>query len=242
MFNIILLLRKGLLYMQAIMETIFETIYLITAITLGIILIVKSNKKLVPLLFGISAIVLGVGDAFHLVPRMYGLDVVGLENNVYALGIGKLITSISMTFFYVLLYFVLIVRYPDQNKKYLTPTIIGLAIVRIILCSFPQNMWTLTDSSLSWVWGIYRNIPFVIIGIIMIILFYQNAKENNDKTFKYMWIAILLSFAFYIPVVLFAATYSWVGMLMLPKTICYIWIIIMGFRTLKNSDTILSTK
>ena len=224
------------------METIFETIYLITAITLGIILIVKSNKKLVPLLFGISAIVLGVGDAFHLVPRMYGLDVVGLENNVYALGIGKLITSISMTFFYVLLYFVLIVRYPDQNKKYLTPTIIGLAIVRIILCSFPQNMWTLTDSSLSWVWGIYRNIPFVIIGIIMIILFYQNAKENNDKTFKYMWIAILLSFAFYIPVVLFAATYSWVGMLMLPKTICYIWIIIMGFRTLKNSDTILSTK
>jgi len=228
--------------MQAIMETIFETIYLITAITLGIILIVKSNKKLVPLLFGISAIVLGVGDAFHLVPRMYGLDVVGLENNVYALGIGKLITSISMTFFYVLLYFVLIVRYPDQNKKYLTPTIIGLAIVRIILCSFPQNMWTLTDSSLSWVWGIYRNIPFVIIGIIMIILFYQNAKENNDKTFKYMWIAILLSFAFYIPVVLFAATYSWVGMLMLPKTICYIWIIIMGFRTLKNSDTILSTK
>jgi len=126
--------------MQAIMETISETIYLITAITMGIILIVKSDKKLVPLLFGISAIVLGVGDAFHLIPRMYGLDVVGLENNVYALGIGKLITSITMTFFYVLLYFVLVVRYPEQSKKYLTPTIIGLATIRIILCSFPQNM------------------------------------------------------------------------------------------------------
>lgn len=226
--------------MQAIMETIFETIYLITAITMGIILIVKSDKKLVPLLFGISAIVLGVGDAFHLIPRMYGLDVVGLENNVYALGIGKLITSITMTFFYVLLYFVLVVRYPEQSKKYLTPTIIGLATIRIILCSFPQNMWTSADAPISW--GIYRNIPFVIIGIIMIILFYKNAKANDDKTLKYMWLAILLSFAFYIPVVLFATTYSWVGMLMLPKTVCYIWIIIMGFRTLKSSDTTLSTK
>jgi hypothetical protein len=226
--------------MQAIMETIFETIYLITAITIGIILIVKSNKKLVPLLFGISAIVLGVGDAFHLIPRMYGLDVVGLENIVYALGIGKLITSITMTFFYVLLYFVLVVRYPEQNKKYLTPTIIGLAIVRIILCSFPQNMWTSADAPLSW--GIYRNIPFVIIGIIMVIFFYKNAKANDDKTLKYMWLAILLSFAFYIPVVLFASTYSWVGMLMIPKTVCYIWIIIMGFRTLKTSSTTLSTK
>jgi len=226
--------------MQAIMETISETIYLITAITMGIILIVKSDKKLVPLLFGISAIVLGVGDAFHLIPRMYGLDVVGLENNVYALGIGKLITSITMTFFYVLLYFVLVVRYPEQSKKYLTPTIIGLATIRIILCSFPQNMWTSADAPISW--GIYRNIPFVIIGIIMIILFYKNAKANDDKTLKYMWLAILLSFAFYIPVVLFATTYSWVGMLMLPKTVCYIWIIIMGFRTLKSSDTTLSTK
>lgn len=226
--------------MQAIMETIFETAYLITAITLGIIMIVKSKKRPVPLLFGISALVLGIGDAFHLIPRMYALNTIGLENNAYALGIGKLVTSITMTIFYVLLYAILTVKYPSQNRKYLTPTIIGLAIIRILLCAFPQNMWTSADSPLSW--GIYRNIPFLLIGIIMIVLFYKNAKENKDKTFRFMWLAILLSFAFYIPVVLFANTYSWVGMLMLPKTICYVWIVIMGFKTLNSGNTTLTTK
>lgn len=226
--------------MQAIMETIFETTYLITVITMRIIMLLKSKKRLIPLLFGVSAVLLGAGDAFHLIPRMYALNVVGLENNTYALGIGKLITSVTMTIFYVLLYIILLVRYPEQNKKYLTPTIVSLAIIRVVLCSFPQNMWTSSSAPLSW--GIYRNIPFVIIGIIMIILFYKNAKKNNDRQFKFMWLAILLSFAFYIPVVLFAGTYPFVGMLMLPKTVCYVWIVAMGFSTLKNNNTTLTTK
>jgi len=76
----------------------------------------------------------------------------------------------------------------------------------------------------------------------MIILFYKNAKKNNDRQFKFMWLAILLSFAFYIPVVLFAGTYPLVGMLMLPKTVCYVWIVAMGFSTLKNNNTTLTTK
>ncbi len=45
-----------------------------------------------------------------------------------------------------------------------------------------------------------------------------------------MYIAVALSFAFYLPVVLFTHIIPMMGMLMLPKTVMYIWIICM-FRS-----------
>ncbi|HCL01407.1 MAG TPA: hypothetical protein DHW61_03170, partial [Lachnoclostridium phytofermentans] len=92
--------------MQAIMETSFDVIYLITVITLGIIMIQKNQGRKQYLLFGIMAVTLGVGDSFHLVPRAVALCTTGLENYTTALGIGKFITSITMTIFYILLYYV----------------------------------------------------------------------------------------------------------------------------------------
>ena len=92
--------------MQAIVETLFDAAYLITVITLGIRMVTKSHGSRQYRLFGIMAIVLGVGDAFHLIPRAIALCTTGLENFTYALGIGKLITSVTMTIFYILLYYV----------------------------------------------------------------------------------------------------------------------------------------
>ena len=54
-------------------------------------------------------------------------------------------------------------------------------------------------------WGIYRNIPFALLGLLIIVLFYRSAKEHNDDaSFRWMWLTIVLSFGFYIPVVLWA--------------------------------------
>lgn len=50
------------------------------------------------------AVTLGAGDAFHLIPRAVALCTTGLDSFTAALGIGKWITSITMTIFYVLLY------------------------------------------------------------------------------------------------------------------------------------------
>ncbi len=80
--------------MQAIMETSFDVIYLITVVTIGIIMIRKSGNRTQFKLFGIMAVVLGAGDAFHLVPRAYALCTTGLKNFTEALGTGKFITSI----------------------------------------------------------------------------------------------------------------------------------------------------
>ncbi|MEG1428793.1 MAG: hypothetical protein RSC64_03265 [Hydrogenoanaerobacterium sp.] len=218
--------------MQAIMETIFDIVYLSTVITLGILMIRNSKGRKQYFLYGIMAVILGCGDAFHLVPRALALCTTGLESYTAALGIGKLITSVTMTIFYVLLYYVWRERYSVKEQKWLTATVYMLSVTRIALCLMPQNAWTNANPPLSW--GIYRNIPFALLGLLIIVLFYRSAKANNDKTFSLLWLTIVLSFACYIPVVLFADAVPAVGILMIPKTCAYVWTVLIGYRAMKE--------
>lgn len=219
--------------MQAIMETLFDVVYLVTVVTIGIIMIKKGGHNKQYLLFGIMAVTLGLGDAFHLVPRAYALCTTGLENFTYALGVGKFITSITMTVFYILLYYVWRQRYKINGKTGLTVFVYVLSVLRIVLCLFPQNAWTSAAAPLSW--GIYRNLPFAALGIMIIVLFYNSARRTHDHSFRFMWLTIVLSFAFYIPVVLFADTIPIIGTLMIPKTCAYVWTVLIGFNDMKKS-------
>ena len=220
--------------MQAIAETLFDAVYLISVITIGILMIAKSKGNREFRLFGIMAVVLGAGDAFHLIPRAFALCTTGLENFAEALGMGKFITSITMTIFYILLYYVWRIRYKIKGKNGVTATVYVLAALRILLCLFPQNQWLSADAPLSW--GIYRNIPFALLGLLIILLFYKSAKEHKDKEFQYMWLTIVLSFGFYIPVVLWADTIPMIGMLMIPKTCAYVWTVLIGFQAMRNAN------
>lgn len=220
--------------MQAIVETTFDVVYLITVILLGVRMMQRSKGNKQYYLFGFMAVVLGVGDAFHLVPRAVALCTSGLESFTTALGIGKFVTSITMTIFYILLYFVWRRRYAIHGKGGLTAAIFGLSALRIVLCLFPQNAWTSAQAPLSW--GIYRNIPFTILGILMIYLFYREARVRNDKAFRNMWLTIVLSFAFYLPVVLFADQIPVIGMLMIPKTCAYVWTVWIGYQAMKEEN------
>ena len=218
--------------MQAIFETAFDIVYLVLVITLGIRMIRGSAGRRQYLLFGIMAVTLGCGDAFHLIPRAVALCTTGLENYTAALGIGKLITSITMTIFYVLLYGVWRSRYEVTGRTGLTAAVWVLALVRIALCLMPQNAWTSAAAPLSW--GIYRNIPFAILGGVIVVLFYRSARERQDRAFRHLWLTVVLSFACYIPVVLFADTVPMVGMLMVPKTCAYIWTVLIGYQAMKK--------
>ncbi|WP_346901390.1 hypothetical protein [Clostridium sp.] len=83
-------------------------------------------------------------------------------------------------------------------------------------------------------WGIYRNIPFALLGLLIIVLFYKKAKELKDSDFRFMWLAIVISFACYIPVVLLAKTIPPVGALMIPKAYAYVWIVWIGYSAMKK--------
>lgn len=218
--------------MQAVMETLFDTVYLISVITIGIVMIRRCKGERQFRLFGCMAVVLGAGDAFHLVPRALALCTTGLDHYTAALGIGKLITSVTMTIFYVLLYYVWRLRYQVQGRKGLTAAVYGLAGLRILLCLLPQNQWFSAEAPLSW--GIYRNIPFALLGLLVILLFYRSAKEQKDRAFRWMWLIIVLSFGFYIPVVLWADAVPMIGMLMIPKTCAYVWTVLIGYSAMKR--------
>ncbi len=68
----------------------------------------------------------------------------------------------------------------------------------------------------------------------MITLFYKSAKEKQDVMFKHMWLTILISFGFYLPVVLFADVVPMIGMLMMPKTCAYVWTVLIGFNAMRK--------
>lgn len=219
---------------QGIMELLFDAAYLIFALVVGIFLIVKGKGKFFKL-FGVMAVVLSSGDSFHLIPRVYALFTTGLEANAFALGLGKLITSITMTIFYVILYFILeSVWQPDKKLKAGSRiTLFVLTALRIILCAFPQNDWFSYEGNLLW--GILRNIPFALIGIGIILICFMIAKKNNDKSYSVMALMVILSFGFYIPVVLFADTVPIIGILMIPKTLAYVGVVIIGLLKHKKA-------
>ena len=179
---------------------------------------------------GISAVVLGCGDAFHLIPRVMNYfvhrDITDLSA---ALGIGKLVTSITMTVFYLLLYYVWLGAYEENENRNTTVCVWLLTAVRIILCLFPQNGWLTNDNGLTW--SIIRNVPFVILGAVICILYFK--KRKDIPQLHSVWVNILLSFAFYIPVAVGAVFIPILGMLMLPKTICYINMLYSFWRYVK---------
>lgn len=217
---------------QAIAETVFDVLYLGFALSAGLTMLIKGKDPLAKKA-GLMAALLGAGDSFHLVPRSYALWTTGLEANAAALGVGKLITSITMTLFYLILYYVWRERYQIKERKGLTAVMWALSVLRIALCLLPQNQWLTYRQPLFY--GVLRNIPFAMMGVIIIVIFAQETKKAGDSVFRFMPLAVGLSFGFYLPVVLFSGILPIIGMLMIPKTMAYVWIVLMGWRLYRQS-------
>ena len=204
-------------------EVIFDLLYLVFAIIISFLLLGSSQSNPAMTLSGIMSLVLVVGDAFHLVPRIIVIKT-GKENDMRKLlGRGKQITSISMTVFYLLLWQIGNTIFQSNTFSDWSYFLYFLASVRISLCLLPQNKWT--DRYPPVGWGIARNIPFLLMGAFVVVMFYQNRSIYDG--FGWAWLALSLSFAFYLPVVLWANKYPKIGMLMLPKTCAYLWLLVM---------------
>lgn len=203
-------------------EAYFDIIYLISALAMGIYLMSTGNSH-VRFLAGVTAAVLAAGDAFHLIPRIAAILTAREQKFARAMGIGKLITSVTMTIFYILMWEIGIMLFSPPISPVWHYVVYWLAALRILLCLFPQNRWFDAHPPVNW--GIYRNIPFLMLGIAVAVLFAANV--SSVPAVDSMWLAITLSFAFYIPVVLWSNTNPKIGMLMLPKTCAYVWMLVM---------------
>lgn len=246
--DIMMASRKNMRPMGMV-EVIFDTAYLGIGLVLGIYLLTTAGggageSGAVPevrRLYGCMALVLIFGDSFHLIPRILTACSQDKCKFTKQLGAGKMVTSVTMTVFYVILWHVGVLYFSQaavHSPGSATPMVFSsfwfclvyaLAIIRIGLCLFPQNGWLQAEKALdknARQWNIYRNIPFAALGAVVMVLFFLN--RGTGDVFGHMWIAICLSFGFYVPVVLGAHKYPALGALMLPKTCAYVWMIVMG--------------
>jgi len=209
-------------------EPIFHLLYLSAVFYMSLKMLFSKKNNRLEKLFGAMGFILGAGDSFHLFPRIYALLTDGLEAHAAALGRGKFVTSITVTIFYVVLFRIWELRFNKKENKTLRLIVEVLAAARIILSLLPQNDWTNYYAPVSW--GIYRNIPFTILGALIVYLILKEAIYHKDGVFKNIGIGVIISFACYLPVVLWATTNRLVGMLMIPKTLAYLWVVYLGYK------------
>lgn len=211
-------------------EAIFCIAYLAFDLIAAVIFFANAGNGRAILLFGVLTVVLGGGDAFHLVPRIIKAFRGDSPKTEWWSGLGLLISSVTMTVFYVLLFYIWRAIFPEVSYNVILPILIwSSAALRIALCLFPQNNWFRPEG--SPLWGIYRNVPFAVTGLCLVIAFFLSGNTGGLGLWK-MSIAIVISFACYFPVVLLAKKKPMIGMLMIPKTAAYIWMICMGFALL----------
>ena len=77
--------------------------------------------------------------------------------------------------------------------------------------------------------SVIRNAVFAVTGIGVMSLYLISGNTYGYHMTR-MAAAIIISFGCYLPVTLFSKTKPQVGLLMIPKTCAYMWIIVMGLQ------------
>ncbi|MDO4796478.1 MAG: hypothetical protein Q4A01_00485 [Coriobacteriales bacterium] len=214
-------------------ESVFCAGYLVFALLAGLCFVWRTQTDMTGYSWACAAMtfLLGCGDAFHLVPRILHnirgktRDEDERRRRNFWLGLGNLVSSVTMTLFYILLFDAMALG-PGLSAtpapSWVRTVLIVLAILRIALCLPPQNRWFDGDGSHSW--GIYRNVPFLAMGVVTVV--YLVACYGA-------WLPaglVVVSFSCYMGVVLYTRDRPALGMLMIPKTVCYIWLIALFLR------------
>ena len=236
--------------MRMWMEIIFNIAYLIMIWVLVIAMyarrsLVQPGNQRVADLFMKAFALLALGDTGHVGFRVVAyalgdlqatISVSGMELGL--VGLGALATAITVTFFYVLVLQIWQVRFkkPYGVFGYL---LFGSAIVRLIMMVFPANEWNNLVPPQPW--GLLRNLPLMIQGLGVAYLILRDATAAKDRTFTWIGICILVSFAMYAPVILFVQQIPLVGMLMIPKTLAYLAIALIAYNAFYRSPAMQST-
>jgi hypothetical protein len=179
---------------------------------------------------------LALGDTGHVGFRVIAYALGGLESRPVVLGVplslvglGALATAVTVTLFYVLALDAWRLR---NNKTFgaFEYFLLAMAVVRFAVMALPGNQW---DSVVPpQPMGILRNLPLIVLGLGGMMLILRDARREGDRLFLGIGMSILVSFAFYTPVILFVQQAPMLGMLMIPKTLAYVAIAALAYRGL----------
>jgi hypothetical protein len=187
---------------------------------------------------------LALGDTGHVGFRVlahalgdFGLSLTLLGQQRGLVGLGALATALTVTVFYVMMLYVWRARFRGECGWF-GFSLLAAAIVRIGLMLLPGNQWNSVVPPQPW--SIYRNLPLMLQGLGVAYLILRDARATHDRTFLWIGILILISYACYIPVVFFVQQAPLLGMLMIPKTLAYLGIGFLAYRDLYGAEAALS--
>lgn len=197
---------------------------------------VSPQNRRVAGLLRLAFILLAAGDTGHVGLRVLAYTLGGTSAQATVLGtpmslvgLGMLTTSVTVTFFYMLLVYIWRLRF-DQPSGWFANLLLAAGVVRLIMMALPGNDWgsVLPPQPMS----LYRNLPLILQGAGAIGLILVYAYRQRDITFRWIGWMIVVSFGFYIPVILFAQEVPLLGLLMIPKTCAYLAVAFIAYRDL----------
>ncbi|HEX2906433.1 MAG TPA: hypothetical protein VHO69_06200 [Phototrophicaceae bacterium] len=219
-----------------LMEIIFNIAYLVVVWTLVVLMFrrqpqLPAETRRLRQFFILAFGLLALGDTGHVGFRVLAYLNGGIEaaGNGQLVGLGALSTAITVTFFYV----VMLLIWKERFGKALGGfglLLLTAAVVRLIIMVFPQNAWTSAVPPQPW--SLLRNLPLMVQGFGVAYLILRDARAAQDRLFTSVGIMILVSYGFYLPVILFVQAVPPIGMLMIPKTLAYVAIAWLAFRAL----------
>lgn len=225
-----------------IAESAFNVAYLATVWVLVVLLArakarAKGNITSLAARFTAAFALLAAGDSFHVGARVaqaiLGPDrCVSLINGIPSswLGLGMLATAYTMTVFYMILADTARDRQGGSGAWYWI--VQSLLCLRLVLMALPGNDWE--SSQPPYVMGLIRNLPLTIAGLWLAIVFLRDGKRRKDASWTGIGLAMLASYGFYLPVILFAASVPALGLLMIPKTVAYVAMGLIAYRMVKR--------
>jgi hypothetical protein len=169
---------------------------------------------------------LALGDTGHVGLRVLAYGLGGLDKNlpifgfeIPLVGAGAFATAFTVTLFYVLMLEAWRVRF---NRHYATfeYLLLAAAAARLLIMLAPANEWS--RSTPPQPWSTIRNLPLMLQGLGLAALILRDAAQQRDPAFRWIGVMILISYACYLPVILFVQQMPMLGMLMIPKTLAYL--------------------
>jgi hypothetical protein len=212
-------------------EIIFNITYLVVVWALVAMMMNRrvelggARRKLANLTAAAFAL-LALGDTGHVGFRVWAYALGGLESQVDVfgrtislVGAGALATAVTVTLFYMVMLEAWRVRY---NRRYdlFEYFLLITGAARLYMLTMTVNHWYLVVPEQPW--STIRNIPLIIQGLGLAYLVLRDAIAAHDVTFRWIGVSILVSYACYLPVILFVQQAPIVGMLMIPKTMAYV--------------------
>jgi hypothetical protein len=179
---------------------------------------------------------LALGDTGHVGFRVLAYALGGLETRFTVLGgqvglvgLGALSTAVTVTIFYALMLEMWRARFNQQYGLF-GYLLLAAAVVRLLIMIPPANEWNNVVPPQPW--SMYRNLPLMLQGLGVAFLFLRDARAAQDRTFTWIGVMILVSYACYTPVIFFVQQVPIIGMLMIPKTMAYVAIAFLAYYNL----------